>query len=206
MLSYRTVEPHTLELLKAISAKVKERDIRLVGGTALALQFGHRQSVDLDFFGKIDSTSDELRDMLQDIGVTRVHKESTNIKIYDVDNIKIDFVNYKYDWIDRAVEEDGILLASPVDIAAMKINAVEGRGTKKDFIDVNELLKHYTLEEILNFYTLKYPEHSIFRALLSLTYFEDAESQLMPKMFVEDSWEVMKARISDEVKKLTGNR
>lgn len=206
MLSYRTVEPHTLELLKAISARVKERDIRLVGGTALALQYGHRQSVDLDFFGKIDSTSGELRDMLQEIGATRVHKESANIKIYDVDNIKIDFVNYKYDWIDRAVEEDGILLASPVDIAAMKINAVEGRGTKKDFIDVNELLKHYTLEEILNFYTLKYPEHSIFRALLSLTYFEDAESQLMPKMFVKDSWEVMKARISNEVKKFTDSR
>lgn len=200
MLSYRTIEPHTLELLKAITSRLQGQDVRLVGGTSLALQYGHRQSVDLDFFGKISLSSEELREILQGIGVTRVHKESENINIYDVDGVKVDFVNYKYEWIDSAVNEDGLVLASPMDIAAMKINAVEGRGTKKDFIDVNELLKHYTLKDLLHFYELKYPEFSVFRALLSLTYFEDADPQIMPRMFVDESWEMMKESINNAIR------
>lgn len=58
----------------------------------------------------------------------------------------------------------------------MKINAMEGRGSRKDFIDIHLLLQHYTLDELLSFYVQKYPNYSIFRALLSLTYFDDAES------------------------------
>lgn len=60
-----------------------------------------------------------------------VIKENPNIKIYKVDDVKVDFVNYCYDWIEDCIEEDGIFLASMKDIAAMKINAIEGRGTKK---------------------------------------------------------------------------
>ena len=81
------------------------------------------------------------------------------------------------------VEDGGIRLASPRDIAAMKINAIEGRGTRKNFIDIFFLLQHYSLEELLGFYQQKYPEHSIFRALMSLTYFIDAEEQNMPTMY-----------------------
>lgn len=82
----------------------------------------------------------------------------------------------------------------------MKINAIEGRGSKKDFIDVFQLLKHFDLDEILDFYSQKYPEYSIFRALLSLSYFDDAEPQAMPVMFIDDSWEDIKNEISEEVK------
>ncbi len=67
--------------------------------------------------------------------------------------------------------------------------------TKKDFIDIYFLLQHYSLADILGFYNKKYPEHSEFRALMSLTYFEDAEEQLMPKMFKHVSWENIKADI-----------
>ena len=94
---------------------------------------------------------------------------------------------------------NGIVLASPKDIAAMKVNAIEGRGTKKDFIDMYFLLQHYELKEILDFYQSKYPENSIFRALMSLSYFEDAESQFMPKMFSSVCWENMKNYISAQV-------
>lgn len=81
----------------------------------------------------------------------------------------------------------------------MKINAIEGRGTKKDFIDMYFLLKHYSLEEILTFYAKKYPENSQFRALMSLSYFEDAEKEMMPKMFSSIEWEEMKDFILDKV-------
>lgn len=200
MLAYHTIEPHTLELLKHLMGAVCLASTRLVGGTALALQYGHRMSVDLDFFGQLEEDYENLRDVLRKTGRLKIIKESRNIRIYTVDDIKIDFVNYYcYPWIDKAIEEDGIRLASPMDIAAMKINAIEGRGTKKDFIDIYCLLQHYSLQEILLFYQRKYPENSLFRALMSLSYFEDADPQLMPKMFLSIGWEEMKTVIRREV-------
>ena len=199
MLSYKTVEPHTLELLRKLTQEPLFSTTRLVGGTALALQYGHRMSIDLDIFGNIEEDNATIKEILSNIGTLSILKEATNIKIYLVNNIKVDFVNYKYQWISPAIEEDGLRLASPKDIAAMKINAIEGRGTKKDFIDIYFLLQHYTLEEILDFYAKKYPENSLFRALMSLSYFEDAEEQIMPKMFSNVKWENIKKTILNKV-------
>lgn len=199
MLSYKTIEPHTLELLKGLASESLFSAVRLVGGTALALQYGHRSSVDLDFFGHIDVDAESLREVLRSYGSLRIIKENTNIKLYQLNGVKIDLVNYQYDWIDEAVIEDDLILASAKDIAAMKVNAIEGRGTKKDFIDMYFLLQNYSLEEILNFYQMKYPEHSVFRALMSLSYFEDAEEQFMPKMFSSVTWDEMKDYIIEQV-------
>lgn len=203
MLSYKTVEPNTLELLKKLIKEDFLKESRLVGGTALALQYGHRMSIDLDFFGIIEDDNLSIRETLSNIGPLSVIKESKSIKIYLIDGIKVDFVSYKYAWIDSAIEESEIRLASPKDIAAMKINAIEGRGTKKDFIDMYYLLQHYSLEDILDFYAQKYPEHSQFRALMSLSYFEDAEEQFMPKMFSDIEWEDMKCFILNKVELLS---
>lgn len=192
MLSYHTVEPHTLELLKRLSGKDFLSESRLVGGTALALQYGHRMSIDLDFFGKIETDNIDIKEQLQDVGKLSVIKESRNINVFVIDGVKVDFINYPYQWIDEAVVDETVLLASPRDIAAMKVNAIEGRGSKKDFIDLYFLLQHYSIQDILGFYAKKYPEYSIFRALMSLTYFEDAESQFMPQMFTNVSWEEIK--------------
>ena len=83
----------------------------------------------------------------------------------------------------------------------MKVYAIENRGSRKDFIDMYFLLKHYSLGEILSFYKQKYPEHSEFVALRSLTYFEDAEFFAMPKMFVDFDWEELKRSIISIVSK-----
>ena len=200
MLSLRTIEPHTLELLRALMQEAALSELRLVGGTALALQYGHRSSVDLDLFGKIDIDGYELQSILSKYGVLKVENETKIIHQYYIDNIKVDVVNYPFEWISPIIEEDGIRLASPIDIAAMKVNAIEGRGTKKDFIDMYMLLQHYSLKEIIAFYQQKYPNYSIFRALRSLTYFEDAEDQFMPRMFIEDTWEDMKLYITNQVR------
>ena len=123
-----------------------------------------------------------------------------------LNNVRIDVVDYgNYEWIDEPVIDKGIILASAKDIAALKINAIEGRGTKKDFVDLNELLKHFELSEIIDFYMQKYPDYSLFQALLSLTYFDDAESQAMPVMLVADTWEDMKEKIREEVRKYQKN-
>ena len=200
MLSYRTIVPHTLELMKKLCQEPYLMDCRLVGGTALALQYGHRTSVDLDFFGSFGNEEDKLFTVLQPYAEVRRVKDSPNIKIFFMDDVKVDFVNYSiYPWIDDAVVEDGLRLASPKDIAAMKINAIEGRGSKKDFIDIYFLLQHYPLDELLKFYSQKYPNYSIYRALMSLTYFADADPKDTPTLFMDVTWDEMTTFIKQKV-------
>jgi hypothetical protein len=200
MLQYKTIEPGTLQLLKSLQALPLLQGLRLVGGTALALQLGHRKSVDLDLFGDFSAEGIEIRDTLEEQFSVSVIKESKNIKIYQVDGIKVDLVNYsRYPWIDNPIEEDGITLAGIKDIAAMKVAAIIGRGTKKDFIDMNRLLQIYSLKEILDMYMQKYPDGSLFIAMKSLSYFEDAESDPMPFMFDKIDWGVVKASIREAI-------
>lgn len=204
MLSLHTVVPDTLELMKRLMAEPLFSKLRLVGDTSLALQFGHRQSIDLDMFGELSDDDEAIDKTIKGIAKSiTVLKDSPHIKIYDLDGVKVDFVDYsRYPWIDDAIIEDGLRLASPKDIAAMKVNAIMGRGSRKDFIDLYFLLQHYSIQEILSFYKMKYPEHNLFRALMSLSYFEDAEMQQVPTMFASTSWEEMKSTILQQVKKL----
>ena len=135
------------------------------------------------------------------LGEVKVLNRTKSILQVILNGVKVDVVDYSsYEWIDEPVTEEGLVLASPKDIAALKINAIEGRGTKKDFVDIDELLKHYGLSDILGFYSEKYPNYSIFRALLSLTYFEDAETQAMPVMFSPVTWDEIKKNILEVVK------
>ena len=200
MLSIQTVYPNTLELLKSLASQPELAQTRLVGGTALALQYGHRQSIDLDFFGILPEEKEELVEMTKRVGNVLVTNRSKMILQTVINQVKVDFVDYsRYEWIDEPVMGDGFVLASDKDIAAMKVNAIIGRGTKKDFIDLYVLLQHYSLLEIMAFYKQKYPEFSEYRALLSMTYFEDAEMQDMPLMFIKTPWESMKTSIIQAV-------
>lgn len=196
MLSLQTVLPDTLELLKVLMQQPLLKDMRLVGGTSLALQYGHRRSVDLDFFGMTTEDVDELTDMMRECSKDLVKGSCTKrIKSYFLNGVKVDVVNYDYKWIDDAIEEEGLRLASPKDIAAMKVNAVMGRGTKKDFIDVYFLLQHYSFDELIKFYLQKYTDGSEYRALLSMSYFADADPQPMPYMYQQVDWETIKSEI-----------
>lgn len=196
MLHYETIEPNTLELLKRLQSLPCLANTRLVGGTSLALQYGHRKSIDLDLFGTIDADPDELAEAISTCGHTVLLKKTANINIYMIDGIKVDIVNYKYPWIEEALIEDGIVLAKVHDIAAMKVNAVIGRGTRKDFIDLARIMKQYTLSQVLNFYFRKYPDASMFLAAKSMAYFADADNDPMPYMFSGETWEEIKAYIS----------
>lgn len=199
MLYLETVESSTLELLKKLQRLPVLEQTRLVGGTALALQLGHRKSIDLDFFGTVDCEAEYLRESIAGIASLTILKESPHIHIYIVDGIKVDIVNYKYPWLGDVVLEQGLRLASVSDIAAMKITAIIGRGTKKDFIDIAFLLHHFSLEEILHFYAAKYNDSSVFMAMKSLAYFDDAEADPMPDMFVNQSWQQVKAYILSKI-------
>jgi len=94
-------------------------------------------------------------------------------------------------------------MATDKDIAAMKLSAITNRGTKKDFIDLYYLLKHYSLEQMVSFYTTKYGESSVFMVLKSLTYFDDAELDVSPNVLDRTiNWSTIKNTITNEVKLL----
>jgi hypothetical protein len=178
MLYKSAVKPELLRILEQLMQIDVFSDLRLVGVTALALHIGHRESVDLDLFGEIDFEKQEKN--IEITGNIEVLKKSKNINVLSIDNIKIDIVNYKYPWISALVKEDHYRLASLKDIGAMKLNAITGRGTKKDFIDLYYLLKYFSIHDLFEFYLEKFEDGNLFLVKKSLTYFDDAEPEPMP--------------------------
>ena len=204
MLFLDTIEPMTFSLLKRLLAIPELAQTRLVGGTALALQLGHRISVDLDIFGSWDYTMD-LAGRFSTIGKTEKESGTPDGKMafFYIDNVKVDCVSYDmYKWLEPPIESDGVRLAGVKDIAAMKVNAITNRGTRKDFVDMARLLDDYSLNDIFAWYREKYPEANPALAMRSLSYFVDAETMPMPKMMVPFDWEEAKDRIRAAVRKL----
>lgn len=203
MLQTQTVVPDLLELLKKIMQVPLFKDFNLVGGTSLSLQIGHRNSIDIDMFGNSEINPVEFKRKLQEFGNVIVTQSTKNIFISKINEIKVDFVNYNYPLLDEILEVENVRMLSKKDIAAMKINAIAGRGSKKDFIDLFYLLEEFSLQEILDFYLKKYHDGSFFMVQKSLTYFLDADEQLNPKMLHKNfNWESCKQKIIEEVLKL----
>lgn len=203
MLQTQTVVPELLELLKQIMNEELFRDYYLVGGTSLSLQIGHRNSINIDLFGNCEINQNQFVEKLKEFGEVIVNQSSKNIFISEVNGIKVDFVNYKYPLLSNPIIVDEIRMLSKIDIAAMKLNAIAGRGSKKGFIDLCFLLNEFTLKEIIAFYIQKYSDGSEFMVQKSLTYFEDADDQLNPKMLHKSfNWETCKQKIIEEVLKL----
>lgn len=195
MLYRKTVSPELLGLLEALMSIDAFIDLRLVGGTALALQLGHRNSIDIDLFGFHKLDDEQLKAQLTQFKEVEVIASSKSIKIHYINNVKVDIVNYPYPWLDPVLEIENIRMASVRDIAAMKIAAITQRGSRKDFIDLYFLLQQFSLTEILAFYKQKITDGNEWMALRSIPYFDDADRQPMPAMFNPVSWEAIKASI-----------
>lgn len=133
MLHTEAVDAVVLDLLRHIQEKPAFADLRLVGGTSLALQIGHRKSVDLDFFGHLHIPPAEVALALQAYGSVSVRARSEHIQGYAVADVLVDFVDYPHPWLDPPVESEGLRLASCRDIAAMKLAAITNRGHEEGF-------------------------------------------------------------------------
>lgn len=202
MLHLETIAPETRDLLVAIQSLPELSETRLVGGTALALQLGHRVSVDLDIFGKWDYSLN-LFDLFSAIGTVEKLNATPNgrMAFLYINGIKVDCVAYdNYPWLSPPIEENGIRLADIKDIGAMKINAIVNRGTRKDFIDLVRLLDDYSLKDVIAWYQEKYPEANSALAVRSLSYFEDAELMPLPRMLISFDWDMAKKRITTAVR------
>ena len=202
MLRKDTILPETLDLLKGIMSVSELNAFSLAGGTALALQIGHRRSADLDFFGNRPFEKDEITDLTVHLGNIRLMNQSKNILVININGIKVDFVNYKYPLLKEIFVEDNIRMFDLPDIGAMKLAAITGRGRKRDFTDLFFLLQKYSLSELILFYNSKYSDGSEFLVIRSLTYFEDADRDEELQLIAPYKWDKIKKKLNEEVLKL----
>jgi hypothetical protein len=140
MLQTQTVVPDLLELLNQLMDESLFSAFNLVGGTSLALQLGHQNSIDIDLFGNAEINVDSFVSKLNTFGDVIVTQSTKNILITQINGIKVDFVNYNYLLLTEDLVEENIRMISTKDIAAMKLNAIAGRGSKKYFINLYFLI------------------------------------------------------------------
>ena len=203
MLHTKTVEPGTLSLLKKLMKIVSLQPFSLVGGTALSLRFGHRSSIDLDLFyhEKFDNSliENELREEFGNQFDYEGGHKKLGIFCY-INNVKVDIVYFPHFPISAIEIESGIRFYSNADIAAMKIQAILGRGKKKDFWDLYELMQHYSLQQIMDWHKQKYPSQMLAISIPNaITYFVDAEDSESPVSFKKQTWEKVKKGIQRKV-------
>lgn len=186
----------------------KKYDAYLAGGTALALQFGHRTSQDLDFYTKkhfdpIKLTKEFKKVFKKNLKAPTSAKDTLWLKIKNTD---LSFFRYPYPLIRPLVSYETVKLASVEDIIAMKIEAIISRGKKRDFVDIYFAIKKYGLKKVLDFFKEKYPEvFNEYNCLTALTYFKGAEEgeQGRKRIYIYSGidWRGIKKYIEEEVKK-----
>ena len=190
------VSPELLNVLHRLSSAPALEVFYLVGGTALALQIGHRRSVDIDLFTHTSFDTQVVADWLvQNMHATEVDTSKNTVRGV-VDGVKLDVLAHQYPPIEPLVTMDSIRMASLQDITAMKLNAVSNRGAKKDMWDIAALLSHFPLDHMVEFYRRKYPAGNVWTLIKSLTYFQEADAEHIP---IHDltgmTWEQVKLRI-----------
>ncbi|MFZ1665418.1 MAG: nucleotidyl transferase AbiEii/AbiGii toxin family protein [Flavobacteriales bacterium] len=203
MLHLETVEPNVVPLLKRLFSLKDLQGCSLVGGTALSLRYGHRRSVDLDLFASGEMDRDKVIASLErEFGRLFVFKPSKAgwAVFCHIDGVKVDIVRYPHPRIAPEVFEDDLRFYADDDIAAMKIQAILGRGVKKDFWDLFELFKHHDLQWVMDKHAEKYPNQMIAVSIPhALTYFVDAEQSETPVSLKGQTWEGIKRSISQTV-------
>jgi predicted nucleotidyltransferase component of viral defense system len=178
-------------------------DFSLVGGTALSLLYGHRTSVDLDIFSNRPFDNSVIIQALEKKFKSSFVNRSTNPRfgVFGfVEDVKIDLIRHPHPLIRPLQTIDDIRMFSTEDIIAMKVQAILGRGKKKDFWDIAELLHHYTIPDFIQFHKEKYTTQNLLITVpQAITYFNDAEDSEDPISFKKQTWDEVKKFISSKV-------
>jgi predicted nucleotidyltransferase component of viral defense system len=200
MLQYQTVTDSLLKVLRKWILIEELADFKLVGGTALSLLYGHRQSVDIDFFTP-NEISENFRILLQNQkNLTLLLNGKYHIAAID-DNIKIDFTywNMNFEEFDKI---DGIKMASPLDIFGMKLDAITSRRTRKDYYDIAELTNQFGFGQGFERYNKLLPYSRNSQIILeSIGGIADADETEEPILLKNQNWEDVKHFLKKEAKK-----
>lgn len=210
-----TVSDALWECLKQLMNQKEFHNFRLVGGTALSLQLGHRESVDIDLFtdasyGSVDfelleKRVQELFPVLQIVSSgTAGMGKSYFVGMKEEELVKLDLY-YTDAFVFPMMLESGVRFASQQEIAAMKFEVVENGGRKKDFWDVHELLDHFSLQELFGFHAKRHPfTHNKDQLLLKLLDFHLADSDFTPNCYRGKDWELIKFDLTEKVRAFLG--
>ena len=173
----------------------------LAGGSALSLRFGHRYSIDFDFFSPKTFDPKKLIVSLKNIGEFTSDFAKGQSLIGEFNQVKFSYFFYDYPLIAKTTKFLGVDLAHPHDIAAMKLTAITDRGAKKDYIDIFELIHQgVSLEKMLKIYDRKYHllSSNLFTLIKAVGYFDEAENTDMPQMIRSVSWDQIKIFLAQE--------
>ena len=203
MLQIETVEPHTFSILKQLMEMPELKDFCLVGGTALSLFYGHRKSVDLDLFSNKPFENLSIIQALKNKfhGKFIMEEKSPRFGIFCfIDDVKIDIIRHLHPLIRPQQRLENMRLYSTEDIIAMKVQAILGRGKKKDFWDVAELLNHYTIADFIRFHKEKFDSQNLLITVpQALTYFADADESEDPISLKKQTWKGVQQFINKKV-------
>ncbi len=194
MLHFESVPDSVRNLLTQLAPAPALADFALGGGTSLALRFGHRISVDLDFFTPREFDPGQLTGQLAIEGATQINRAGNSLTL-DACGTKLDFLRHAYPLLAPPDEIEGIRLLSLRDVAAMKLNAIANRGAKKDFFDLVELQRHHPLPAMIEWFEAKYRSADRFTVIRSLAWFEDADAEPDPVSLGGADWQSVKTSI-----------
>lgn len=209
-LHYQTVNSNLKSVLKWVMNEKIFNPFLLVGGTALSLQLGHRESADIDLFTDAEYGSIDFNEIDNQLGNNFVYIDSPEMpfalgKSYFLGDskencIKLDLF-YTDTFIRPAFVTENIRFASIEDIVAMKIDVIGRGGRKKDFWDIHELLNKYSINEMLILHKERYSySHNLNEILTRFTDFENADNDFDPVCLMGKYWELIKLDIFEAVK------
>jgi hypothetical protein len=197
-------------VLARTAGAVSERGFLLGGGTALALLFGHRRSVDFDWFTE-QPIADPLR-LAADLRAAGVPIEVTSTDRGTlhgtVDGVRVSLLEYRYPLLDdpQPLPASPARLLSLDDIGAMKLSAVAQRGSRKDFVDIFVLAtRHRPLPELLDCYQRKFAVRDGGHVLFALAYFDDAEKEPMPEMLWPLAWDEVRRGVERRLREIASS-
>lgn len=171
----------------------------------MALHLGHRLSFDLDFFTRKAFSGTGLAKKIQKYGDFSSEQVLEDTLVGKLNGEKVSFFLYEYPMLKPIKSWKRTNIASLSDLAAMKVEAIGGRGRKRDFIDLYFISKRLSIKKALSLYDKKYKAlaSNITHLIRSLAYFEDAEEDDIPQMLEKISWDEVKEFFTKEVKKLS---
>lgn len=202
MLYKETVSKEMWELLQRFMKDEKLKDFILVGGTALSLTIGHRQSIDIDLFTlKNFKEQDMVAYIKNNYPLRQIREIVESTLLLDIEKVKVDIIAHQYPWQEPIQTEEGVRLASLTDIGAMKLHAIFLNGSRiKDFVDMYFLLEHHPLKTYLEAYKKKY-NGNISLAAYGLVHHTniDMQEKVMLIKGKETSWKKMAERLNKAV-------
>lgn len=191
MIHTEILDQKRINLLPSIS--VLACDFYLAGGTALALQLGHRDSIDFDFFTDKPINTEQLwtkiKAQFSSIPLQKTQEEINTLSCNIDDDVRLSFFSYPYPLILPTIDAENLQLASLEDIGAMKLSAITSRATRKDYVDLYFILQKHSLSSLLQYCTQKFPQLDHALILKSLVYFADLVEEpiaYMPEFVVSN--------------------